>query len=188
MDILAWNRLAAALICDFGALEPEQRNMLRLAFVDAAGPALYPESPRVAAESMSTCGSPGRHHDDPELAALVGELSVKSENFRRLWARRDVREKTFGRKRLDHPLVGPLELDYESLVIPSERDQLLVARTAEAGSPSQTALDLLSRWPRATLRGAPPLIRCGVSRAISSAGRAPPRQGGGHWFEPSIAH
>lgn len=144
MDVLAWNRLSAALICDFAALESERRNMLRLVFLDSAAPALYPEWDRVAGETVAYLRlAAGRDPDDPALAALVGELSVKSEPFRRPWARPGVREKTHGRKRMDHPLVGPLELDYETLALPAV-DQLLVTYTAAPGSASQTALDLLS--------------------------------------------
>ena len=86
----------------------------------------------------------GRHPDDPELAALVGELSVKSEDFRRWWAAHDVLEKTHGTKRLMHPIVGPLTLAFETLLLPGDGDQVLGIYTAEPGSESETALRLLA--------------------------------------------
>ena len=53
--------------------------------------------------------------DDPQLSALVGELSVKSEEFRRLWAAHTVADKGHGAKRLHHPLVGEMTLSFETL-------------------------------------------------------------------------
>jgi MmyB-like transcription regulator ligand binding domain len=85
----------------------------------------------------------GRHPDDPELAALIGELSMKSKEFRRWWARHDVRDKTHGTKRFRHPIVGDLTLAFESLALPADGDQLLIMYTAEPGSESETALRLL---------------------------------------------
>lgn len=144
MDVLAWNRLAAALVCDFAALEPAERNMVRLTFLDEAARELYPDFDAVADETVAYLRlAAGRHTDDPRLAALVGELSVKSPEFRTLWARHDVRQKTHGRKRLLHPLVGELALDYETLALPGDGDQVLVTYIAEPGSASQSALDLL---------------------------------------------
>ncbi|SFQ22443.1 hypothetical protein SAMN05421810_105244 [Amycolatopsis arida] len=76
----------------------------------------------------------------------MGELSVRSEDFRRWWADHNVTDKTSGRKVPHHPLVGELVLDYESLRPPDEPDQVLVAHTAAAGTPTETALRLLASW------------------------------------------
>jgi transcriptional regulator with XRE-family HTH domain len=143
MDVLAWNRMAAALVCDFGALPRERRNMLRHVFLDPAAHELYPEWDVVAAETVAYLRlATGVDADDPEMAALVGELTLNSEVFAELWARHDVREKTHGSKRFAHPLVGHLTLQYESLALP-DAGQILAAYTAEAGSASAEALDLL---------------------------------------------
>ncbi len=88
----------------------------------------------------------GRHPDDPALSALVGELSVKSEEFRTLWARHDVKEKSHGVKRVRHPLVGELTLLWESFRPAGEAEQSLVTYFAEAGSPSAEGLRLLGSW------------------------------------------
>ena len=82
--------------------------------------------------------------DDPRLNELVGELSVRSERFRRLWARHDARPKRSGSARLEHPQVGPLELSYEKLPIPDTDRQTLSVYHAEPGSPSAQALALLA--------------------------------------------
>jgi hypothetical protein len=82
--------------------------------------------------------------DDPRLHELVGELSVRSERFRQLWARHDARPKGSGTARIEHPQVGKLELAYEKLAIPNTDSQALVVDHAEPGSPSARALVLLA--------------------------------------------
>ena len=144
MDVLAWNALAAALFCDFEAIPAHARNMVRLVFLDEDAQELYPELEQVADETVSYLRlAAGKHPDDSELSALVGELSVKSGRFRELWARHDVREKSHGRKLLSHPLVGEVELAYETLSLPDDADQVLIAYTAEPGSASQAGLEML---------------------------------------------
>ncbi len=144
MDVLAWNRLAAALVVEWGSLPREQRNAARHVFLDEGARRLYPDWERAARDTVGYLRMvAGRHPDDAELAALIGELSMKDEDFRRWWARHDVREKTHGTKRLHHPLVGELTLSYESLALQGDADQLLVTYTAEPGSESDTALRLL---------------------------------------------
>jgi transcriptional regulator with XRE-family HTH domain len=145
MDVLAWNELAARLHVDFGALPPRMRSMPRLVFLDEASRQLYPEWEQVASETAAYLRfEAGAAPDDPELHSLVGELSTKSPEFRRLWSRHDVREKSHGRKRYRHPLVGEIELHYETLALPADDRQTLVTYTAEAGSPSETALRMLA--------------------------------------------
>ena len=147
MDLLAWNRLAAALIGDPGRLPPGRRNMAWLTFLDPATRSLYADWERVARETVGYlrhCA--GRNPDDSELAALVGELSLKSEQFARWWGGHLVREKTHGTKRMIHPAVGELTLNYETLVLSGESEQALITYTAEPGSSSETALQLLAAW------------------------------------------
>jgi hypothetical protein len=74
----------------------------------------------------------------------VGELSLRSDRFRTLWARQDVKHKSTGISLLRHPQVGPLELRYEKLLIPATDLQTLVTYHAEPGSGSQERLRLLA--------------------------------------------
>jgi transcriptional regulator with XRE-family HTH domain len=152
MDVLAWNRLAAALVVDWGALPREQRNTARHFFLDDGARELYVDWEENARTTVGWLRlAAGRHPEDAGLAELIGELSMKSEDFARLWPRHDVREKTHGTKRFRHPMVGPLTLAYESLALPGDRDQTLVLYTAEAGSESDTALRLLDSTARPEL-------------------------------------
>ncbi|MBT2544889.1 helix-turn-helix domain-containing protein [Streptomyces sp. ISL-44] len=146
-DVLGWNRLAAAVFGDFGALPVQERNLVRLVFLDPATAELYAEWECRACEVVSNLRMyAGQHPDDEQLTALVGELSVKNEEFRRLWAAHTVADKTHGVKKLRHPLVGELDLYFERLELPDDPAQFLVTFHAAPGSPSEDALRLLSSW------------------------------------------
>ncbi|MGH4033863.1 helix-turn-helix domain-containing protein [Actinomycetota bacterium Odt1-20B] len=146
-DILAWNRLAAALFGDWGALPAQERNWARLCFLDPAMRDLFVDWDKKASDIVSHLRmDAGCYPNDPQLAALVGELSLKSEEFRSLWATHDVREKGHGVKRMHHGLVGELVLSFETLRLPDDHDQSLITYHAEPDSSSAEALRLLSSW------------------------------------------
>lgn len=151
MDIVAWNRLGAALIADFPSLAPEERNHARFTFLDPRARELYPDWEEVARDTVAYLRrDAGRHPDDPGVVAVVGELSHKSEDFRRWWATHDVREKTHGTKRFRHPVVGELTLGFETFPLADNPDQALVTFAPEPNTPSETALQLLAAWAQPT--------------------------------------
>jgi len=156
-DVLTWNPLAAALFGDWGALPPKERNWARLVFLNPSYRELFVDWESKASDVVGFLRmDAGCYPNDPELAALIGELSVKSEPFRKLWARHDVKEKTHGVKVLRHPLVGELRLSWEALRMPSESEQFLTTYYAEPGTPSAEALQLLASWGKdATQAGMP---------------------------------
>ena len=124
-----------------------RRNWGRMIFFNEDVQALFDDWTIKARETVAFLRlRAGEYPDDPELAALVGELSVKSEDFRRWWADHNVKDKSNGRKIMHHPLVGELVMDYESLRFPDDPDQVLVTYTVEANSPSETNLRLLASW------------------------------------------
>jgi transcriptional regulator with XRE-family HTH domain len=142
MDILACNRLSE-LLC--GGV-PGDGNIVRHVFLDPAARTLYPDWSEVAAETVAALrASAADAPDDPRLVTLVGELSVRSGEFRKLWARHDVRAKAAGSKRLVSPAVGEVTVRWETLAVTSAPGQLLVAYYAEPGSPSAAALTALQR-------------------------------------------
>ncbi|MEU4210980.1 helix-turn-helix transcriptional regulator [Streptomyces sp. NPDC026206] len=157
LDIIGWNRFACALLGDFPALPPQQCNLAWQVFLDPATRELYVEWESKAADIVALLRlDAGRYPDDPKLAALVGELSVKSPEFRALWAAHNVQDKGFGVKRLLHPVVGALTLSYETLVLPADPEQQLITYHAEPGSPSAESLRLLASWALAGAEGAAP--------------------------------
>jgi len=145
LDILAWNDLARSLIADFPALPEAERNMARLVFLDDAAKDLYPDWESKARDTVSNLRlDAGRHPDDPQLATLVGELSLASPDFRRLWADHNVRGKTRGRKRFNHPQLGELALDYVAMRAPDDPDMTMMIYSAPVGSEAVTVLQFLA--------------------------------------------
>jgi MmyB-like transcription regulator ligand binding domain len=94
--------------------------------------------------------TPSRDPYDRQLSDLIGELSTRSDEFRVRWAAHDVRIHTTGVKRLHHPVVGDLDLPFESFPLAADPGQSLLTYTAEPGSPSQDALNLLASWAATT--------------------------------------
>lgn len=140
-DVLAANTLARAL-------HPGYRpgvNLLRTIFLDPDSREFYLNWDRLTQGSVAALrAAAGSDPDHPRLTDLVGELSLHSETFRRLWGHHDVRGKTHLTKHLNHPLVGELELNFESFSINGAPGQQLVVYHAEPNTPSAEALTLLS--------------------------------------------
>jgi len=154
MDVLAWNQLASALFFDFGSVTPRERNLARFGFLDADSKERFIDWQDVARATVGQLRlATSRHDDDEVLATLLGELMMKSEQFRTLWAGRDVKQRTHGSKRFRHPVVGELTLRFENFDLPGETGQRLVAFSPEPASPAASALELLAMWtaPSATL-------------------------------------
>jgi hypothetical protein len=147
LQILGWNRQAAALVADFGAIPEARRNYVRMIFTDPEVRALFPDWDAVVRSCVATLRlEAGRFPDDPELASLVGDLSLKHPDFRERWAARHVQSSASGTKRFRHPLAGDLTLDWQTFTSPSDPDQHLTIYSAEPGSPSHQALRFLSSW------------------------------------------
>ncbi|QFU86316.1 helix-turn-helix transcriptional regulator [Amycolatopsis sp. YIM 10] len=139
LNVLAHNALGGALFAGHRYSD----DLVRLVFLDPDGRTFYPDWDRVAVNTVAGLRAAAIDHDDPRLIEVVGELSVKSAEFRKLWARHDIRQKTRETKRFQHPLVGPLTLHYESLTVNSAPGQQLVIYQADADSPTAEALQLL---------------------------------------------
>jgi transcriptional regulator with XRE-family HTH domain len=147
LDVLAHNRLAGALITEFRNLPAAQRNQARFVFLDPHARELYADWKQVAVDTVAMLRQDaGRYPDDPRLSALIGELSIHSEEFRSWWPRHDVQRRTTGTKRYHHPVVGDLTVQYQALNPSGDDDQILIVYTTEPGSASDTALRLLDNW------------------------------------------
>lgn len=147
MDILASNATARALFSNFDALKPKDRNYVRWGFLDSAAHELFTDwdaQARAAGESLRFAAA--SHPDDRLTIELVDELTQRSDDFRRWWAEHRVCQRTFGTKRLRHPIVGELSVEYETFTLPGDADQTLFIYTTEPGTSSGQALDLLVSW------------------------------------------
>ncbi|MGU3293338.1 helix-turn-helix transcriptional regulator [Williamsia sp. M5A3_1d] len=146
-DVLAWNDLAAALMEDFGARAPDDRNLARHAFLPAVpeGEALYGISDAAGFRQsavMELRTASARYPDDPAIRALVDELRDGSEEFAHLWDRNDVQPPSMLTKTFRHPVVGELTLDCDVLHL-NDGDQHLVLYTAPVGSAAAESLAFL---------------------------------------------
>ncbi|MEU2427629.1 helix-turn-helix transcriptional regulator [Streptomyces sp. NPDC007851] len=137
--------LAANTLCT--ALSPNYRpgvNLLRAVFLDPAERALRRDWDDLTREGVATLRAyAGGDADDPRLRDLVGDLSLRSERFRTLWARHEVRPLRGRVSRLTHPLVGDLELHSDKLVMDGTDGLALVVFHAELGSRDAELLDIL---------------------------------------------
>ncbi|ONI75411.1 transcriptional regulator [Kribbella sp. ALI-6-A] len=146
-DVLAANRLARALFTDFDRMPPRERNYARWMLLSQEARDLFVDWEQQARNAVETLRFyTGNAPDDPEAQKLVGELSLASPEFRQWWSEHHVHQRTFGAKRLHHPVVGELTVDYESLTFPGDPEQTLFVYTTAPDSPSRQALNLLASW------------------------------------------
>ncbi|MGW8379249.1 helix-turn-helix domain-containing protein [Streptomyces sp. ODS28] len=147
MDILAWNPMATALFTDFSQLPENHRNHVWLLFCDPAVRELHADWESTARSSVAMLRMEAGHNpEDRRMAHLVGELSMKDEDFRRWWNDHRVAVRSKGTKVLRHPVAGELTLDWDALSCVSDPDQQLVVWSAEPGTPSHDGLRILASW------------------------------------------
>ncbi|MEP6813032.1 MAG: helix-turn-helix transcriptional regulator [Actinomycetota bacterium] len=146
-DILAANQLGEALFSELYADPARPVNTARFVFLDPRAPGFFPDWDRVANDVVGALhAEAGRDPSDRALSDLVGELATRSEPFRTLWAMHNVHVHDSGVKRLHHPLVGELTLTYEAMELAANPGLTIAVYTAEPGSKSEQALNLLASW------------------------------------------
>ncbi|XVQ14146.1 helix-turn-helix domain-containing protein [Spirillospora sp. CA-255316] len=165
LHILSWNHAAAALYTDFARIPAVERNYVRLLFTHPVIRGMHLEwehdaRDAVAALRMEAAKDP----DDPDLAQLVGELSVQDPHFRSWWAEHRVNSAGYGTKHYRHPAVGDLTLDCDTWDSPDDSGQRLMVLTAQPGTPSDDALRILLSWTPQH----PPATRLTPSKAPKS--------------------
>ncbi|MFC4374331.1 helix-turn-helix domain-containing protein [Nocardia halotolerans] len=146
-EMLAGNRMAALLFWNQPNSPPSQTNCARSVFLDPAVRTLYRDWPHKARETVGFLRrDAARYPGDVALTALIGELTLRSTEFSVLWAEHEVRQRATGRNVLDHPLVGELVLDYDSVVPADDADQVLITYLPAEGTRTAQALRLLGDW------------------------------------------
>jgi transcriptional regulator with XRE-family HTH domain len=190
LDLLAANALARALYTPVYADPARPANLARFCFLDPRSHELYPDWDGVADTTVALLRSEaGRDPLNRDLSGLVGELATSSPEFRTRWAAHDVQLHHTGVKRLRHPVIGMIEVAYNTMDLPAQPGLVLTFYTAEPGSPSEDALRLLASWaatiPESDRQdtghqtlGAPAELNPGKSRPSPgrSADRAQPGQ------------
>lgn len=146
-EVLASNRLARALFADFDGMPAVSRNYARWILLSREARCLFRDwdvQARAAVESLRLAH--GAHPEDRALRELVSLLGEQSPEFRTWWAGHAVHQRTYGRKHLDHRVVGELTVDYETFLMPGDPDQTLYLFSTEPASASRDAITLLARW------------------------------------------
>ena len=157
-EVLAWNQTGHCLVAshlDFDVPDTlaQRPNMTRMLFLGEATRALYPHWRTEAGRAVASLRLlSGRFADDTDLAALIGELTLKSPEFASMWAEHPVENCMSGHKTLNHPHLGTLELGFEVLTMPDDSGHRVLTYTAEPGTESAKALARLQRAPLAIAR------------------------------------
>ncbi|NTW40186.1 MAG: helix-turn-helix domain-containing protein [Cellulomonadaceae bacterium] len=147
LDILASNALGRALYAPLYDDATGAPNHARFAFLDPRAKDYWIDWQRAADDTVGILrGLAGRDPYDRALTDLVGELSTRSEDFRTRWAEHNVRLHRTGNKLINHPVVGRLELMYDTLELPSDPGLTMLVYTAAPGSATADALTLLASW------------------------------------------
>ncbi|MHC6220054.1 helix-turn-helix transcriptional regulator [Arthrobacter sp. MMS24-S77] len=147
MDIVAANQLGFALYSEMYRGPARPANHSRFIFLDPKARDFYPNWEQAADTNVAILRTQsGRNPFDKRIADLVGELSVRSEEFRTRWAAHNVRRHYAGVKYFHHPVVGELELAYESMDLAEDPGFKLTVYPAVPGSPSDERLRLLASW------------------------------------------
>ncbi|MFJ4076987.1 transcriptional regulator with XRE-family HTH domain [Curtobacterium sp. PhB25] len=146
-DIVAANALGYAMHSDLVSAPARPMNFSRFIFLDPQARNFYQDWQRAAHTNVAILRrEAGRTPNDRDLAALIGELSMRSDDFRALWAAHDVRRHYAGVKSFRHAVVGPLELHFQTLELAEDPGLALTIYPATPGSPTADALRLLASW------------------------------------------
>jgi hypothetical protein len=145
LDAIATNRLGAAVFSELldGAREPA--NAARFIFLEPRAQTFYREWDAQTRQIVAVLrAEAGRSPYDRQMTDLVGELSTRSDLFRKLWGAHDVREHRTGLKLIHHPVVGDLDLTFQSMDLASDRGLQMNVFSAEPGSATHERLQLLA--------------------------------------------
>ncbi|GAB3621018.1 helix-turn-helix domain-containing protein [Glutamicibacter endophyticus] len=146
LEVLAWNELASALIIDFSSLPASDRNYAVITFTYPQMRDFYEDWDSVARTCVGLLRREAvSNPDDPQLAALVGRLSIASEEFRRWWAEHRVSDQDFGAKYINHPGLGRILLNWDAFSYSGSGRQQLILWSADKGSADAEALKELAR-------------------------------------------
>lgn len=146
-DVLAANRMASALFTDFERFRGPERNYTRWMFLDEQARSLFDDwetNARALVENLRL--DYGNDPSDRATHALVTELHSRSSEFAQWWDDHRVYQRTHGSKKLHHPVVGEITVDYETFLLPGDPDTTLYIYTTEATSSSRQAMDILVSW------------------------------------------
>ena len=147
-DVVAWNRAAASVFTDYGALPPDRRNILRMIFCDPQVRAVQSEWQAVARFVVAAFRiDAARAGADAEVAPLVEELCRSSTEFATMWHDNDVQTHGDGVKHLRHPRAGLLALEYSAFAVDGRPDLSLIVYNPATSADRRLVESLLALTP-----------------------------------------
>ncbi|MDF1488650.1 helix-turn-helix domain-containing protein [Tessaracoccus caeni] len=159
MDLIAANLLARAFYADIYDMPAQPPNIARFTFLDERAYQFYPDWDAFAEVSVAILRTEaGRDQHNKDLHDLIGELSTRSDEFRRLWGSHNVRHHGAGTKTFNHPVVGEMTLAYEGMSMEAEPGLTLTVYVAEPGSAAAERMQLLASWAASQLLPDPKYI------------------------------
>ncbi len=181
LDLLAANDLGRALYADLFTMGQQPPNIARYVFLDPRAEAFYADIDEAKNQLVAVLrATAGRDPLDMQVTELIGELSTRGTDFSTRWAKHNVRRHSRGRKIVNHPAVGRMDLAYDDFALPGDPHVSITTYTADPGTPSADGLTLLATWadtrkqPRTAndevRRTRPVTLRC----SVCSAGHLPP--------------
>ena len=148
-DVVAWNRAAAAVLADYAALAPEQRNILRLIFCDPKVRAAQYDWDSVARFVVSAFrADAARAGATAKVEALVAELSARSPEFAAMWRANDVTRYGEGLKRLRHPEAGIIAFEYSAFTVDGRPDLAMVIYNPATSADADAVRSLVAPAPK----------------------------------------
>ncbi|HZQ11314.1 MAG TPA: helix-turn-helix transcriptional regulator [Pseudolabrys sp.] len=145
-DVVAWNKAAAAVLTDYGALPPAKRNILRIIFCDPRNRARQPHWEEVARFVVAAFrADAARAGASDKVKTLVDELSAASPDFAAMWREHDVRNYGEGTKYLKHPRAGMIGLEYSSFAVDGRPDLGLVIYSPATPADAKRIRSLIGR-------------------------------------------
>ncbi|MFE6920977.1 helix-turn-helix transcriptional regulator [Nocardia sp. NPDC057663] len=178
LDTLAANSLGRALYSEMYADPTCGANVARFAFFNPAAKRFYTNWERMARFAVGALRiEAGKNPYDRELSNLIGELSTRSDAFRVMWGSHDVYVFSQSTKRLNHPLVGDLELDQETMALPDESGLSVVVYSAPPATAAEDGLKLLANWSATT---GPEIVGHMPGPMAGTAPAAPTQDAPGH--------
>ena len=145
LDVLAANPGALALFTGLDEWPASQRNIARFLFLHPNAREIYGDWEYQIRGCVARLRAlAGTEPDAPDLAALAGELLVKSPEFAKLWERYDVTRRAAAQKKtFHHPQIGTITLSFQGMQLEGTPGQRLGVYTAEPGTPDHDAMLLL---------------------------------------------
>ena len=129
-DVVAWNRAAVAMFTDYGALPPAERNVLRLIFLDPRARTVNLNWESVARFVVGVFrGDAARAGAAAIVQPLVDELCARSPDFATMWRESEVKGVCEGVRRLCHPALGEIALEFSAFAVDGRADLAMLVYT-----------------------------------------------------------